>query len=61
MWGPDFFGDEGALDVYIRRLRSKLEADPSHPRYIQTVRGAGFRLADDQPATAALPRVAPLV
>lgn len=54
VWGPDFFGDEGALDVYMRRLRSKLESDPSHPRYIQTVRGAGFRLADDQPASAAL-------
>ena len=49
VWGPDFFGDEGALDVYIRRLRSKLVSDPSHPRYIQTVRGAGFRLADDLP------------
>lgn len=49
VWGADFFGDEGALDVYIRRLRSKLEPDPSHPRYIQTVRGTGFRLADDVP------------
>jgi DNA-binding response OmpR family regulator len=47
VWGADFFGDEGALDVYIRRLRSKLESDPSHPRYIQTVRGTGFRLADE--------------
>jgi DNA-binding response OmpR family regulator len=56
VWGPDFFGDEGALDVYIRRLRSKLESDPSHPRYIQTVRGTGFRLADDQPASNALPQ-----
>jgi len=49
VWGADFFGDEGALDVYIRRLRAKLEADPSRPRYIQTVRGTGFRLADDLP------------
>lgn len=49
VWGADFFGDEGALDVYIRRLRAKLESDPSHPRYIQTVRGTGFRLADDTP------------
>jgi two-component system, OmpR family, response regulator RegX3 len=53
VWGSDFFGDEGALDVYIRRLRAKLEADPSHPRYIQTVRGTGFRLADDLPASRA--------
>jgi two-component system response regulator RegX3 len=51
VWGADFFGDEGALDVYIRRLRAKLESDPSHPRYIQTVRGTGFRLADDQPTS----------
>jgi two-component system response regulator RegX3 len=50
VWGADFFGDEGALDVYIRRLRAKLESDPSHPQYIQTVRGTGFRLADDLPA-----------
>lgn len=47
VWGADFYGDEGALDVYIRRLRSKLEIDPSHPCYIHTVRGTGFRLADD--------------
>jgi two-component system response regulator RegX3 len=59
VWGADFFGDEGALDVYIRRLRSKLEADPSHPRYIQTVRGTGFRLADDQPASQTLSQAAP--
>lgn len=52
VWGADFFGDEGALDVYIRRLRAKLEQDPSHPRYIQTVRGTGFRFADDQPSSA---------
>jgi two-component system response regulator RegX3 len=59
VWGPDFFGDEGALDVYIRRLRSKLEADPSHPQYIQTVRGTGFRLADDQSASDALSQPVP--
>lgn len=59
VWGADFFGDEGALDVYIRRLRSKLEADPSHPRYIQTVRGTGFRLADDQPISEPLTTTAP--
>ena len=57
VWGADFFGDEGALDVYIRRLRSKLEVDPSHPRYLLTVRGTGFRLADDSgPDTDSTPR-----
>ena len=60
VWGADFFGDEGALDVYIRRLRSKLEVDPSHPRYIQTIRGTGFRLADDHPTADTLFPLAPL-
>jgi DNA-binding response OmpR family regulator len=45
VWGPDFFGDERALDVYIRLLRKKIEADPDHPTSIRTVRGVGYRLA----------------
>jgi DNA-binding response OmpR family regulator len=45
VWGPDFFGDERALDVYMRLLRKKLEADPDHPSYIRTVRGVGYRLS----------------
>lgn len=51
VWGPDFFGDERALDVYIRLLRKKIEPDPDHPTYIQTVRGVGyrFRRPDDAP------------
>ena len=44
IWGPDFFGDERALDVYIRALRKKVEPDPDTPSYIQTVRGVGYRL-----------------
>jgi DNA-binding response OmpR family regulator len=44
IWGPDFFGDERALDVYIRALRKKIEPDPDRPTYIQTVRGVGYRL-----------------
>ena len=36
--------------VHIRRLREKLEADPSHPKYLLTVRGLGYRLArEEQP------------
>ena len=44
IWGPGFFGDERALDVYIRALRKKVEPDPDTPSYIQTVRGVGYRL-----------------
>jgi DNA-binding response OmpR family regulator len=47
VWGPNFVGDAGALDVYIRRLRGKFEADPAHPTYLHTIRGFGFRLAAD--------------
>jgi two-component system, OmpR family, response regulator RegX3 len=47
VWGRDFFGDEGAVDVYMRRLRAKIEPEPSRPRYLHTVRGTGFRLADE--------------
>jgi two-component system OmpR family response regulator len=48
VWGPGFFGDERALDVYIRMIRKKIEPDPSHPLYIHTVRGVGYRLAEEQ-------------
>ena len=45
VWGTDWLGDTRTLDVHIRWLREKIEADPSQPRYIQTVRGVGYRLA----------------
>lgn len=41
-WGEDFFGDTKTLDVHIRRLREKLEDNPSEPKYITTVRGYGY-------------------
>jgi DNA-binding response OmpR family regulator len=44
IWGPRFYGDERALDVYIRALRKKIEPDPDRPAYIHTVRGVGYRL-----------------
>ena len=44
IWGPQFYGDERALDVYIRSLRKKIEPDPDRPAYIHTVRGVGYRL-----------------
>lgn len=43
----DGSGHERAIDVQITRLRRKLEADPKQPRYLQTVRGAGYMLAPD--------------
>jgi two-component system phosphate regulon response regulator PhoB len=43
VWGVDFVGDSKTVDVHIRWLREKLELDPSHPEYIITVRGFGYR------------------
>ncbi len=42
VWGADYFGDTKTLDVHIKRLRSKIEADPANPKYLQTVRGLGY-------------------
>ncbi|MFP4510496.1 MAG: response regulator transcription factor [Spirochaetaceae bacterium] len=44
VWGHDHFGDPGTVPVHIRRLREKLEDDPSQPQWLQTVRGLGYRL-----------------
>lgn len=43
VWGSDYFGDTKTLDVHIKRLRSKIEDDPSEPTMIVTVRGLGYR------------------
>jgi two-component system response regulator RegX3 len=43
VWGHDYFGDTKTLDVHIKRLRSKLEADPARPEHIITVRGLGYK------------------
>ncbi|NTW01799.1 MAG: response regulator transcription factor [Oscillochloris sp.] len=43
VWGLDFIGDSRTVDVHIRWLREKIEPDPARPRYIQTVRGVGYR------------------
>lgn len=42
VWDYDYDGNDNTVDVYIRRLRRKVEVDPNEPRYIQTVRGAGY-------------------
>jgi len=45
VWGVEWLGDTRTLDVHIRWVREKVEANPSRPRYIQTVRGVGYRFA----------------
>jgi DNA-binding response OmpR family regulator len=44
VWDQGFFGDERLVDVHVRRLRTKIERDPSSPRLVVTVRGLGYRL-----------------
>ena len=46
LYDGDFFGEARAADVHIQHIRQKIEPDPKNPRYIQTVRGAGYRFAD---------------
>ncbi len=43
IWGADYVGDTKTLDVHIKRLRSKIEPEPSSPRYLVTVRGLGYK------------------
>lgn len=43
IWGFDFFGDVSTVTVHIRRLREKIEKDPSQPEYIETIWGVGYR------------------
>lgn len=46
VWGEDRVVDDRSIDSLISRLRRKLETDPAHPRYIQTVWGTGYRFAE---------------
>jgi DNA-binding response OmpR family regulator len=46
VWGLDAVGDTATVMVHINRIREKIEPDPSHPIYVQTVWGAGYRFAD---------------
>lgn len=43
VWGSDYVGDTKTLDVHVKRLRSKIEPDPSRPTRIVTIRGLGYR------------------
>lgn len=55
VWGYDFPGDTRTIDVHVVRLRQKIEPDPSQPRWIETVRGVGYRFrdVDSRPPAAA--------
>lgn len=47
IWGVDAIGDSATVAVHINRIREKIEQDPAHPCYIETVRGAGYRFHKD--------------
>ena len=45
VWGGDYYGYENSLNVHIRHLREKVEAQPSQPKWILTARGLGYKLS----------------
>ncbi len=45
VWGSDYFGTDRTVDNFINRLRTKIEPDPKNPRFLVTVRGAGYRFS----------------
>lgn len=49
VWGPDFYGETRAVDVYVHHLRDKLEVNPARPRHFVTVPGVGYRFEPSPP------------
>lgn len=47
LWDGDLFGYENTLMVHVRKLREKIEEDPSHPQYILTARGLGYKMSKE--------------
>lgn len=47
IWGENYFGDDKIVDVNIRRIRMKIEDEPSNPKYISTIWGFGYKWSDD--------------
>ena len=43
IWGSNYVGDTKTLDVHVKRIRAKIEPDPANPRYLETVRGLGYK------------------
>lgn len=56
-WGYDFLGDSNRVEVYVARLRKKIEPNPSEPRYLHTIRGLGYVFRSCGAPTAALQTV----
>lgn len=46
IWQDDYYGNENVINVHIRRLREKIEEDPSNPQYIRTIWGIGYKLGE---------------
>lgn len=46
VWEDDYYGDENVINVHMRRLREKIEDDPSSPQYIKTIWGIGYKLGE---------------
>lgn len=46
VWGSDYVGDTKTLDVHVKRVRAKIEADPANPQVLLTVRGLGYKIED---------------
>jgi DNA-binding response OmpR family regulator len=47
VWGHDYYGEERVVDVHFGHIRQKLEPDPLNPQFIVTVRGVGYKFADE--------------
>ncbi len=47
VWGSDYVGDTKTLDVHVKRIRAKIESDPANPARLLTVRGLGYKIAED--------------
>lgn len=47
VWGSDYVGDTKTLDVHVKRIRAKIEPDPANPVHLLTVRGLGYKIAED--------------
>jgi two-component system response regulator RegX3 len=52
IWGPNYYGDTKTLDVHVKRLRAKVEDDPSNPTRVVTIRGVGYRYEKPRQAAA---------
>jgi DNA-binding response OmpR family regulator len=47
VWGYDYFGDARLVDVHVKRLRAKIEADPHDPKIVLTMRGLGYKVSEE--------------